>query len=1487
MSTLPTTSSLKQNNMSSKMIRSQMLQTRKSISYNRSRDDTFLNIILEGDESKNKSLLMSLGDNLYNQYFNRLVRSSSYSTTTKGQLQMMLYNIYQSLTAQEEKLLGIYENTSADLLEIKQQYEANLLSGAAFTFKCTVLSFYSKKMLIIKNFKEHYRLIPGNKYIFDLEDSTNLGTTLSFSRERYFYEDVNGIERIGTPGESGACLVYTPDVYSNNSSVYIYNKDDFGESSFRTFGYVYQNIVLEANYKIVDNVPFVTDAVISSDNDVGLSSTSIFHTIENRGPKYLFTSEASYNEIRADPSFSSYLWNGLFYENRRYGLYYGYYKFSYVLRGNRVTLINKGTNSSGVSKEKLIQIVESGGDAQTVYLTGLDETGDLDGSYNFFKGPLVIQVLGDFEVCPLYTLEYGYNKLENMLFFDSKYADYSAINFNGYSEVSGNNIICLHPETEVKFYDVSMTNVDYGFEIQEQPKISFNYSSGDSYQELTYGLYKGQYLIKFIPESRPLAIINKGKEDFVTYFGSEHYKKRRLGPDGNVYDFYYGTIVLQVFGNFGTLSTYEYNDGYCGGENIFIYSSDVCSDMSSNFTDWYSITDPSKFKDDATQSSFTTANQDISFDSVYQLSSYINCDASINTNSIVEKVIFEDISGAGIKYGINFGNYVLMDVPEESPIAFLNSGLESKFYYDGYFPYKQQSIASDGNIYDYYYGNVNIYVADDFGQMTFETLYDGFAGGFRKLLFNNTTDVSQGQAIPHYGITSNYPVLSSSVTDPPQDYQITISINVRKVNYSEDYVTYRFSGRDRNGVINDEQDNPTLTFSLGDQVFFTFEYDNSDYGFGIYEKNILIDDELLVTNNNNSTQTTMVWYPNKVLTNHFFYRSNAADYTLYNSITILDNPNADVVPDLSQVSVSPDSSGVYTILIDSVEIVFDQPINIDTSKKLYLYDKTTSTMLTSVLGTDLVGDATDSITYNTGFTTYNVNSLEFDTSYCVVIEEDLFQNIYYNGISAEIETFDGIEGQQLFEFRTEAKHDPKLVNVVPVSTSVTVDISSSLVLEFNEPVSVASGKTINFVDPSDNVTAYQSAESSGNFLYIYYSDLSYDTIYDVSFQEYSIVDGSNVEHIFADSSLSSYQVKTVEDPRPILQHYLPNDNLPNVYIDSAVSLIFTEPVYLGTEGSIQIVDTTTGLIFDSLDVSNTSDLTQFSGQGTNTLRIQPFESLTATTSFSVSIDSTTIKDICDNYYPGISSENLTFTTSDVSGVTLDPLISDTSASLIIDSSDNTQINYAFNGEQVYDGKQYTLSAGNIYTILDISRSYPIAILNNDVTSSISYDVSDSSPIIINISGGVDVSNSSGDYFAFEDESGNSISIADGNFALMRGRSYQFNDASLNDDVAFKLYYNGSLVELSSNSLDIQIDKTHSVDDGDLYYVMSDTSNNVDLSANISLLHRTVNESSENGNGDYDFYYGTITLTVDSSFGSVSYYSYTGDYLGGKYAFTDG
>ncbi len=1531
-------------NMSSKMMQSYMIQNRVSINYNTSASNTIINKIISADEFRNKNLLLSLGYSVYTRYYERVLNSSNISNEGKYNIQYMFESILSDLTSTEEKQLGIYKKTDLDISNELYEYETSLKSNPDFIFYCCTYHTNLGKILVIKNFKNYYKLTPGKKYLFDISDESNSGTTLSFSKVINSNEDLNGLYHVGTSGTSGACVILIPENTTYFYSICTFDKENTANSSYRIYGMIYTKIFIEDS----NNLPYPNNALFYEPEgtyclESGLDGNTILNKIEYNGPRYLVFSDICYNELVTDPSYVSYLWYDFYSSNKiKYGMYYGYYVINYTYSINRVTLLNKGVNSYGVSMENLIQIIDGSNRAkETHYLSGLDESGELDGYYDFYHTPFIIKVIGDFEKCSLYSDFFGYNDFEDILYFDSEYANNSLINPDGYDDISINKIVRLNPEGEIYFHDISSdvlnieniyTNNSFydadSINVNSQSRFSLNYKSGNSYDsEIFYGLYKGQYLIKNIPEDRPIAIINQEKTDCIKYFGPEEYKKTRLGPDGKtLYDFYYNTLIIEVYGNFGKVSIYEYNDGFCGGENILLYSEeDLILDISSEFQKWYEINDENINKTNNDCSNIDISFIDLSFSEIYQVESYINCTVDINSQDI-SAILFDDISNSTIKYCFDIGNYVIMNIPESNPIAFLNKGNEDKFYYDGYYKYKTVSFATDLNEYNYYWGNINITISEDFGKMSFETLKNGYMGGFKKLMFNSGDASSNGEAIHHWGINTYYDLKTSDVSDTPQNYYINVFPNIRPVAYSEDYITYRFSGYDRNGLIDGEEDNPELTFAIGDIIYFTFDSDN-EYPFGIYTYHTILNDDQLIENNNNSNNSEISWIPNLVVNNYYYYRSQTYVNTFMgNVINIVSNPNAEITLDVSLISIIPSrdislNNGYnpffygtenISIIPESFTIEFHETVNIKSNSYIYIFNKNNNTIDYKISAQSLnQANNNNNVVYTTNFSHYNLNSFEFDTSYAFLIDEDVFQNIYYNTISGDTESFTDTSTNEvinvfnLLEFGTEAIHHPNLKSIVPSTTETLIDVSGFILLEFNEEVTIPDDDEVNgnnnitFIDSDSNTFDYDDCEISGNYIKIYYNGLSYDTTYSVSFDEHSIVDLSFIEVNISDSSLSDYSIKTIDDPRPQLQYYLPNSDVSNVYLNQPVSLVFSEKVLLDTSGNgrITILDISNNdSTFDYFDMSNNDHVSgHIFGNGTNTIRIYPFDANTSFRSnngYSLSIDSDALKDICNNYYVGVSDTNtITFTTGDSDGTVLNSLSTNTQANFISDNSGNDYI--LFNNDNEYNSKQYTLSVGTY--IIDVSQSYPLAILNKDISDDVIISISNE-PIRIEVSEGTTSAYGSGstnDYHFFS-ISGERMSIANGELKFMRGQTYELDGSSMTNNYELIIYYGDASCSLTNTSNQIKtfaIPEDMSTEENSLYYCSkfndsnyssNDSSNDVSM----TLLYSEVSENNENGNSSYDFYYGNVILDVcGNNFGSFSFYIYDNGYMGGKYTFT--
>jgi hypothetical protein len=88
-----------------------------------------------------------------------------------------------------------------------------------------------------------------------------------------------------------------------------------------------------------------------------------------------------------------------------------------------------------------------------------------------------------------------------------------------------------------------------------------------------YGLEFGTYVLKNVPESHPIALLNNGKTNLITYTGNGIGMPFKV--DDVSYNFYYGDITIQVYGNFDKISIYCLAHGYMGGENLFVYTKNI------------------------------------------------------------------------------------------------------------------------------------------------------------------------------------------------------------------------------------------------------------------------------------------------------------------------------------------------------------------------------------------------------------------------------------------------------------------------------------------------------------------------------------------------------------------------------------------------------------------------------------------------------------------------------------------------------------------------------------------------------------------------------------------------------------------------------------------------------------------------------------------------------------------------------------------------
>ena len=140
--------------------------------------------------------------------------------------------------------------------------------------------------------------------------------------------------------------------------------------------------------------------------------------------------------------------------------------------------------------------------------------------------------------------------------------DPKEITFN-YSLFTDDNFITLSGGSNVA---VQQINDDY--------KYVFQYTQNKVYNSLEkFVLGTGVYVISGIPQSHPIAVLNGGKTQQITYTGDTFAGCLQLidtTSDGQ-YDFYYGNLYISVSGDFDKVSVYNFHHGYAGGENILFY----------------------------------------------------------------------------------------------------------------------------------------------------------------------------------------------------------------------------------------------------------------------------------------------------------------------------------------------------------------------------------------------------------------------------------------------------------------------------------------------------------------------------------------------------------------------------------------------------------------------------------------------------------------------------------------------------------------------------------------------------------------------------------------------------------------------------------------------------------------------------------------------------------------------------------------------------
>ena len=1077
-------------------------------------------------------------------------------------------------------------------------------------------------------------------------------------------------------------MIYAPTENDNYYTFLIFNLVDgtyepakvmdtpYSSENYTIYGYIYNPLVLKMNYKNETKGSALNENYIKINC---LGQNNIFTVTESNGPKILIGDEET---IKRSSLISLY--------NRqvKYGFYYGTYLLT-VPFNYRFTLLNK-------NKEDLIVI--EGQEYEEDYVIGTD----YDGSYNFYYGDIKIIVYGDFGLLSIYTKKFGFIEGDDMFIFSNSCDTYSRPYYDENTIYdSTNNLECLHNQTS---FVLNNDILRIGFNNKSIDDISNNTS-------LQYGLHDGQYMIFNIPRNNPIAFINYGKTEYFQYTGNSNFSYVSIGPDSQKYTFYYGTVIIYVYGDFGEISVYGFYNGYMGSHKIFKYS-DICDfnskwepdggflDTTSNYisTETGPITSTfincclnySKLNivEDNDGNKYLTLNGDEIYDPLKRyglfdgnfdfsdtdkatylekFNEYIdNNNESVNIENIpalmedlgfsITQARLDEIINQENTYNsgeINFnrflriikdfqgsvGIYVIENIPEEYPICIVNYGKTDRIHYNGFYPYKSEDVGPDGFTYDFYHGNINLFIEGDFGNISIYVKNIGYMGGYKLLEYTDTCNY--GVAIQSFSSISNNPFISTEYDErDPQIYNINVTVQIIDSPYTEPYQVFILSGQDRSGVLSSSQQSK-LTFLQGDTINFYLDYEYSQNLFGIYENIEPITDIQQVQNyiNEESQQRVVSWRPVKV-TSDYYYRAEGNLNFMFNGIIVNGNINAELTPnidlDASFITYLDTSNvSIYQNIIlhfdDVVNIIPNggsiRLINYDTNEELYSFKPSTDTNVTT---------SNDNF-YKTYSFEITDQLLEFDMSYSILVDNNVFKNIY------DIH-FTGITDKELIRFSTEPSHPAYITNIDPSHNSTGQIIYLPFNITFNEIVFINTGNVYfrNLSTGSSittDITQYASGTGTNTITLYPSSVLSPGQTYSLLIDEGTFLDVSNVPYPgLTDNTyynFSTVDTITYDNNRPILDKtntYPSNNSVGN---DNSIefSLIFNEIVYW-YEGYIYFYDVNVReILSEIIDVKTSINV---GGSGTTNLTFTMSNNFTYGRTYTIMFTEKAIRN--ENYY---------------------------------------------------------------------------------------------------------------------------------------------------------------------------------------------------------------------------------------------------------------
>jgi alpha-tubulin suppressor-like RCC1 family protein len=283
-----------------------------------------------------------------------------------------------------------------------------------------------------------------------------------------------------------------------------------------------QTATVASDFEQIDHINYI------GPSDNVLSSTYDIFSTANKDYNFVITSDVSSSNN-----------TNVFNRNTKFPIEQGVqYSLNKIPPWYPITILNDGLSDK----------IELTGDSDKVEI--IDVSGV---SYSFYYGDVKINV---------YDTSFG--SIDGLSLFTS---------FNGGTYVGSQNMIFVGeqpivPNDELPLHQISRVNV-----VEDSTgDMKYTINGKNLYiSDLKFGFTIGTYVFTNVPEAYAMAIMNNGKESIIEYTG-DTLKGSATGPDGNTYDFYYGSVTMQVKSIDGILdeeiSICSYNNGYMGGNGL-------------------------------------------------------------------------------------------------------------------------------------------------------------------------------------------------------------------------------------------------------------------------------------------------------------------------------------------------------------------------------------------------------------------------------------------------------------------------------------------------------------------------------------------------------------------------------------------------------------------------------------------------------------------------------------------------------------------------------------------------------------------------------------------------------------------------------------------------------------------------------------------------------------------------------------------------------